>query len=77
MHFAAYAGALCIAGVAAFPAIDRWQNLGLLADTIHYETRDRSLALLDPDETTIAMLDYRLMTPPRCCKPAATVMQRM
>ena len=61
--FAAYAGALCVAGVAAFPAIDRWQNLGLLADTIHYETRDRSLALLDPDETTIAMLDYRLMTP--------------
>lgn len=61
--FGAYAGALCVAGVAAFPAIDRWQNLGLLADSIHYATRDRSLALLDPDETTVAMLDYRLMTP--------------
>lgn len=61
--FGAYAGALCVAGIAAFPAIDRWQNLGLLADNIHYETRDRSLALLDPDETTVAILDYRLMTP--------------
>jgi len=61
--FGAYAGALCIAGIAAFPAIDQWQNLALLADTISYETRGGSLALLDPDETTIAMLDYRLMTP--------------
>ncbi len=61
--FGAYAGALCVAGVAAFPAIDRWQNLAVVADTIHSETRERSLALLDPDETTIAMLDYRLMTP--------------
>jgi 4-amino-4-deoxy-L-arabinose transferase-like glycosyltransferase len=61
--FGAYTGALCIAGIAAFPAIDRWQNLGLLADTLNYQTRDTSLALLDPDETTIAMLDYRLRTP--------------
>ncbi len=61
--FGAYAGALCVAGVAAFPAIDRWQDLGLVADTIHYATHDRSLALLDPDETTIAMLDYRRTTP--------------
>lgn len=61
--FGAYAGALCIAGMAAFPAIDQWQNLTLLADAINYETHGRSLALLDPDETTIAMLDYRLRTP--------------
>jgi 4-amino-4-deoxy-L-arabinose transferase-like glycosyltransferase len=61
--FGAYAGALCIAGIAAFPAIDQWQNLALLADTINYQTHGKSLALLDPDETTLAMLDYRLMTP--------------
>jgi len=61
--FGAYAGALCVAGIAAFPAIDRWQNLALLADTVNYETHGESLALLDPDETTIAMLDYRLRTP--------------
>ena len=61
--FGAYAGALCIAGIAAFPAVDQWQNLTRLADDIHYETHDGPLALLDPDETTIAMLDYRLRTP--------------
>jgi 4-amino-4-deoxy-L-arabinose transferase-like glycosyltransferase len=61
--FGAYVGALCMAGMAAFPAIDRWQNLALLADSIKYETSDKSLALLDPDETTIAMLDYHLRTP--------------
>jgi len=61
--FGAYVGALCIAGIAAFPAVDQWQNLTRLADNIHYETHDGPLALLDPDETTIAMLDYRLRTP--------------
>lgn len=61
--FGAYAGALCVAGIAAFPAIDEWQDLALLADTINYETHEEPLALLNPDETTIAMLDYRLMTP--------------
>jgi 4-amino-4-deoxy-L-arabinose transferase-like glycosyltransferase len=61
--FAAYAGALCVAGIAAFPAIDQWQNLPLLADAIKFQTSGSSLGLLDPDETTLAMLDDRLLTP--------------
>jgi 4-amino-4-deoxy-L-arabinose transferase-like glycosyltransferase len=61
--FGAYAGALCLAGVAAFPAVDRWQNLPLLADAIKLQASGGSLGLLDPDETTIAMLDDRLLTP--------------
>lgn len=61
--FAAYAGALCVSAIAAFPAIDQWQNLPLLAEAIQYRTSGMPLGLLDPDETTIAILDDRLQTP--------------
>jgi 4-amino-4-deoxy-L-arabinose transferase-like glycosyltransferase len=60
--FAAYAAAFCITALAVFPTVDRWQDLPLLAREIHLDTGHESLALLDPDETTIAMLDRRLRT---------------
>ncbi|HEY4212895.1 MAG TPA: glycosyltransferase family 39 protein [Steroidobacteraceae bacterium] len=61
--YAGYAGALCLSALAAFPAVDRWQDLGLLASDIHRDSHGTALALLDPDETTIAMLDHQLKTP--------------
>jgi len=61
--YAAYAAVFCITSLALFPAIDRWQDLPLLAKQIHTDTEHASLALLNPDETTIAMLDRRSGTP--------------
>jgi hypothetical protein len=60
--YAAYAAAFCISSLVLFPTIDRWQDLPLLAAQIHADTEHASLALLNPDETTIAMLDRRLST---------------
>ncbi len=61
--YAAYAAAFCITSLAVFPTIDRWQDLPLLASRIHLDNEHASLALLNPDETTIAMLDRRWRTP--------------
>jgi hypothetical protein len=61
--YASYVAAVCITGIATFPAIDRWHDLATLAKEIHADSEHKDLALLDPDETTIAMLDYRLRTP--------------
>ncbi|HEX5460030.1 MAG TPA: glycosyltransferase family 39 protein [Steroidobacteraceae bacterium] len=61
--YAAYAAAFCIASLIAFPTVDRWQHLPRLAAQIHSDTEHASLALLNPDETTVAMLDRRLRTP--------------
>ena len=61
--YAAYAVVLCITSLTVFPTIDRWQDLPLLARQIHSDTEHASLYLLNPDETTIAMLDRRLRTP--------------
>jgi 4-amino-4-deoxy-L-arabinose transferase-like glycosyltransferase len=60
--YAAYAAVFCITSLALFPAVDRWQDLPQLAAQIHADTQDDSLALLNPDETTVAMLDRRLRT---------------
>ncbi len=60
--YAAYAAVFCITSLAAFPMVDRWHDLPLLASRIHSDTGQASLALLNPDETTIAMLDRRLRT---------------
>jgi hypothetical protein len=38
--------------------MDRWQDLPGLARRIQADCAQQSLALLDPDETTIAMLDH-------------------
>jgi len=60
--YTAYAATLTLSGLAIFPVIDRWQDLPSLARNIHDDARSGPLALLDPDETTIAMLDHRLRT---------------
>jgi len=61
--YAGYAAAVCLAAFAALPIVDRWQDLPALAQRIHADTARDNLALLDPDETTIAMLDRGLETP--------------
>jgi 4-amino-4-deoxy-L-arabinose transferase-like glycosyltransferase len=61
--YSGYAAALCVAAIVVLPIIDRWQDLPALARRIHVDTAHKRLALLDPDETTIAMLDFRLETP--------------
>lgn len=58
--YAAFAGSLCLSSYALFPAIDRWQDLGGIARAIQHDTYGSELALLQPDETTLAMLDYHL-----------------
>jgi 4-amino-4-deoxy-L-arabinose transferase-like glycosyltransferase len=60
--YAAYAAAFCITSLVVFPTIDHWQDLPLLAGRIHFDNEHSSLALLNPDETTIAMLDRRWRT---------------
>jgi 4-amino-4-deoxy-L-arabinose transferase-like glycosyltransferase len=60
--YVAYAVVFCITSLALFPTIDRWQDLPSLARQIHSDTGQASLALLNPDETTIAMLDRGLRT---------------
>lgn len=60
--YAGYALALCLAARMILPVIDRWQDLPALAARIHSDTAQQPLALLDPDETTIAMLDHGLAT---------------
>ncbi len=61
--YAAYAVALCLAARLILPVVDRWQDLPALATRIHADTAQQPLALLDPDETTVAMLDHGLATP--------------
>jgi 4-amino-4-deoxy-L-arabinose transferase-like glycosyltransferase len=61
--YGGYAAPFCIAALIALPIIDRWQDLPELARRIHADTAHAPLALLNPDETTIAMLDFRLETP--------------
>ena len=61
--YSAYAVALCLAAVVILPIVNRWQNLPALARSIHADTAHQPLALLDPDETTIAVLDHGLRTP--------------
>lgn len=56
--YAGYAAAICLAARLIVPVVDRWQDLPALAARIHTDTAQRPLALLDPDETTIAMLDH-------------------
>ena len=57
--YAAYALAFTLTGLFILPVIDRWQNLDALARRIERDSSGAELAVLDPDETTIAMLDHR------------------
>jgi hypothetical protein len=61
--YAAYAATMLIALLSTSAVIDRWQDLPALAQQIKSDTAQRPLALLDPDETTIAVLDHGLATP--------------
>jgi 4-amino-4-deoxy-L-arabinose transferase-like glycosyltransferase len=61
--YSGYAAALCVAALAALPIIDRWQDLPALARRIRADTVHQPLGLLNPDETTVAMLDHGLWTP--------------
>ncbi len=61
--YTSYATALCLMALATFPSIDRWHDLGSLAQRIRDDSAHADLALLTPDETTIAMLDNGLRTP--------------
>ena len=61
--YVCYATALCLMALATFPAIDRWHDLNRLAQHIHADSAHDDLALLSPDETTVAMLDNGLRTP--------------
>jgi hypothetical protein len=54
---------LVAGALVALPMVDRWQDLPSLAARIHSDTAQEALALLDPDETTIAMLDRGFRTP--------------
>ena len=56
--YTGYAAALCFTALAVLPVVDRWQDLPGLARRIHADCAPQALALLDPDETTIAMLDH-------------------
>jgi 4-amino-4-deoxy-L-arabinose transferase-like glycosyltransferase len=67
--YAAYAVALCLAARLILPVVDRWQDLSSLAARIHSDTTQQPLALLDPDETTVAMLDHGFGT---CCTVLAS-----
>jgi 4-amino-4-deoxy-L-arabinose transferase-like glycosyltransferase len=50
--------ALTIVMLAAVPVVDRWQDLGEIAAQVKRDAGTQPLAVLHPDETTIAMLDY-------------------
>jgi len=68
--YVAYAAAMTLGGLAVFPTIDRLQDLPSLAQRIRLDARSGPLALLAADETTIAMIDYRLQTPFTLLDPA-------
>jgi len=60
--YTAYAAAVSFSALALLPVLDRWQDLPGLARRIHADCARAPLALLDPDETTIAVLDHGLDT---------------
>ncbi len=61
--YTTYVAIVTLTGLAVFPTIDRWQDLPTLGRSIYDDARSHPLALLQPDETTIAMMDHRLRTP--------------
>ena len=52
LTYSAYAAAVCITGITTFPDINRWHDLGSIAQQIHTDADHHALALLSPDETT-------------------------
>ena len=47
-----------------FPIIDSWQDLRRIAYEVRWFSGSNQLALYQPDETTIAILDYNSSAPP-------------
>jgi hypothetical protein len=45
-------------GIFMLPIIDSWQDLRRIAYEVRWFSGSNQLALYQPDETTIAMLDY-------------------
>lgn len=58
--YTCYAAALSMMALATFPAINRWHDLDRLARHITADSAHDELALLSPDETTVAMMDNGL-----------------
>jgi 4-amino-4-deoxy-L-arabinose transferase-like glycosyltransferase len=56
--YGAYAAALTLSAFIAFPVIDRGQDLQALATAVRTDTQQQPLALLAPDETTLAIIDH-------------------
>ena len=56
--YGAYAAAFTLSAFIAFPVIDRGQDLRTLADAVRADTQQEPLALLAPDETTLAIIDH-------------------
>ena len=61
--YAIYTLTMVMAGLTLFPVLDQVQNLPSIAVAIRQDASNRPLALLQPDETTIAMMDYRSGVP--------------
>ena len=61
--YSGYAAAACLTALIALPVVDQSQNLGSLARRIRSDTELAQLALLDPDETTLAVLDHGFTAP--------------
>ncbi|MGE0113909.1 MAG: ArnT family glycosyltransferase [Steroidobacteraceae bacterium] len=62
--YIAFATSLAGGGMALLPVVDRWQNLGMIVREVRHDTGNGvELALLQPDETTIAMMDYQAGVP--------------
>lgn len=57
--YAIYLLTVTAAGLTVFPVFDQVQDLGSIAESVRRDAAARPLALLKPDETTIAMMDYR------------------
>jgi 4-amino-4-deoxy-L-arabinose transferase-like glycosyltransferase len=56
--YSAYAATVVLSFLVIGPVIDRWQDLAALARRIRTDTAQQPFALLDPDETTLAMMDH-------------------
>ncbi|HZF27468.1 MAG TPA: glycosyltransferase family 39 protein [Steroidobacteraceae bacterium] len=56
--YAAFAILVTGVGIFVFPIIDSWQDLRRIASEVRQFSGSNQLALYQPDETTIAMLDY-------------------
>ncbi|MBV9344646.1 MAG: glycosyltransferase family 39 protein [Gammaproteobacteria bacterium] len=69
--YAAHALTVTLGALLIMPAIDVAQDLGGLAQRVRADTSGQPLALLDPDETTLAILDHGAASAPVMLGPAA------